>query len=969
MSGAVVTDAVSPDNVSGQATTIRVIDALETITGALARLDFDDQQALADFDRIRPVLGTGISYRDLFSQTGINATPVLVAMVIVANVVGWASGGMELLLNQPGLPDVLGGQPEVRLVELAFACAGAVAEFHAFGASEPRRDACGRAFAALGRHLESMSSADNAKTAWVTASNFATSPGALLEAADELTRLASGTSDLAQVAMGLTRRAQAFTWKSEAEPDCRLAAFDAVFAALRHAGHAGSFRAAIGEGLALCIKYLDSAELRYLFKIVFSEDETGFMADLRHLVRGTWDLDPADLGRLEPHLRELTTRIENARFRLEPKQEDAMIHASWISWSFSHPKHHAVPYGQSIRIGERYDDLLLELGHEITHIFTMIGHLGLISAALRAAAVEIEIRLWADMGADSYADFSTLGMAPLTTTDVFALAQVEQSLEIIRKMQVLQATWAPWLEGVAVFGELAVDPREGETSTPISAVVANLGDTEPPEAGSQNVEDIFNEHHAQADREYADVQNRSGKYRLRTYLVDHRDWYLAGYLAVRGVVSAWRDAMDGHLSGSQAFEVLLHVTRFGTADAVPALDLPADEFALAASEGMLTWLDRLARVSAGDIRKLLREGSGSGSGFGWRDGHLFAGTQRGEDGSAEYNRYVAAAMSSLSGAERSPAGRVPDADETCQDVMRLVADRLALRTEPPEVAENLLHEFVDQMHILPLGSVSAPFWLISRDTALICTFRTTGARADTGEPGYSPLLVFPLDNVSYARLCEEVAANPGRRMMVHRFADLHPNDPGTPDRGFGRNLLVFQFGEWVQIWHRGLFTGAGNVAPGLAADIRDRLLPARFLETEQQLAAGKGAARVARWIDSVPAWTADDTVVLPVEPWARRVRALAGDVEQGAAACTSSTNAALLRRLYDAGTAQVLHSEGIRGLVDEASDVTPLMAALHVSGFGRGPDTWLSSLPEHSQLLKILQATTQGWDLNPISAR
>lgn len=966
-----MTDEKFPSGASGQAIIPTVTDALETIKGALREFDFDNQQALADLDRILPLLGVSSSYRDLFSQTGIEATPVLVAMVILGHVSQWASGGMEHLSVQPELPDVLGDPAEVRLAELAFACAVAVADFQSFGASESRRDACGRDFAALARHLESMSRADNAKITWVTASNFATSPDALLEAADELTRLASGTSDLAHVAMGLARRAQALTWKSEGEPACRLAAFDAVFAALRHAGYAREGRAAIGVALASCIAYLDLTELRSLFTIVFSEDETKAMADLRHLVRGTWDLDPADMRRLEPTLRELTRRIENARSRLEPKQEDTMIQASWISWSFSHPKHHAVPFGQSIRIDKRHDDLLFELGHEITHIFTMIGHLGLISAALRAAAVEIEIRLWNDLGADRYADFSTLGIAPLTTTDVSALAQAEQSLEIIRKMQVLQATWVPWLEGVAVFGELAADPRERETATPVSDIVANLEDPEPLESGSGNAKDIINKylaHRAQADREYADVQSRSGRYRLRPYLVDnrYRDRYLAGYLAVRGVVSAWRDAMDGHLSGSEAFEVLLHVTRFGTADGIPALDLPADEFALAASERMLTWLDRLARVSAGDIRKLLTEGSRSG--FHWRDGHLLAGTQPDEDGSTEYNRYVAAAMSSLSGAERSPAGRVPDADETCQDVMRLVADRLALRTEPPQLAENLLHEFVDQMIILPLGSVSAPFWLNNRDTALICAFRTTDERADTGQPGYSPLAVIPLDNASYARLLEEAAANPGRRMMVHRFADLHPNDPATPDRGFGRNLLVFQFGEWVHIQHRGLFTGAGEVAPGLAADIHDRLLPARFLETEQQLAAGKGAARVARWIDSVPAWTEGDTP-LPVEPWARRVRALAGDVEQGAAAYTSSANAALLERLYDQDTAKALHGEGIRGLVADASDVTLLMAALHASGVGRGPDAWLSSLPEHSQLLKILQDTPQGWDVNPISSR
>ena len=201
---------------------MRVFEARETIMRALDGFDLDDQQTLADFDAIRPFLDTRISYQDLFRQTGIEPTPVLMATVILAHVTGWASGGMGVLLDQPGLPDIVGAQLEVRLAELAFACATAVASFAAYGASESRRDACGRAFAALARHLETMSRMDTTKIAWVTASNFATSPDALLEVADELIRLGNGTSDLAHAALGLTRRAQALTWKFETQPAGRL---------------------------------------------------------------------------------------------------------------------------------------------------------------------------------------------------------------------------------------------------------------------------------------------------------------------------------------------------------------------------------------------------------------------------------------------------------------------------------------------------------------------------------------------------------------------------------------------------------------------------------------------------------------------------------------------------------------------------------------------------------------------------
>jgi len=221
-----------------------------------------------------------------------------------------------------------------------------------------------------------------------------------------------------------------------------------------------------------------------------------------------------------------------------------------------------------------------------------------------------------------------------------------------------------------------------------------------------------------------------------------------------------------------------------------------------------------------------------------------------------------------------------------------------------------------------------------------------------------------LDDTDYAALRTEVMKHPGQRMMVHRVADLHFHGPDAPDRGLGRNLLIFQFGEWINVQPRGLFNGSIKALDeGLVEDIRSRLLPAPFLKTEQELAAGKGAARVTHWIDSVSSWTADDFDNLPVAPWARRVRGLAGEVEQGATVYESAANHALLRRLYDTDTAELLQTEGIRSLVEEAVDVSRLTGALHLSAVGRSPNKWLSSLPAGSSLLKIFEHTEQGWDV------
>src|SRR5205809_2440578 len=160
--------------------------------------------------------------------------------------------------------------------------------------------------------------------------------------------------------------------------------------------------------------------------------------------------------------------------------------------------------------------------------------------------------------------------------------------------------------------------------------------------------------------------------------------------------------MEGRLSGSAALEVLLHITRFGVADAIPPLDLPVEEFAAAARERMLSWLHRVARVSANDLTDLLGEVAEAQSGqrdvrlFGWRDGRLFAGTRQEFDTTAEttaeYSNYVVAAMSSLRGAERSPPERVPDADDLCRHLMREAAYALAAVEPKPRLAGRLLHD-------------------------------------------------------------------------------------------------------------------------------------------------------------------------------------------------------------------------------------------------------------------------------------
>jgi hypothetical protein len=112
-------------------------------------------------------------------------------------------------------------------------------------------------------------------------------------------------------------------------------------------------------------------------------------------------------------------------------------------------------------------------------------------------------------------------------------------------MHILQRVWTPWLEGVAAFLELASDPSEGDVSSLIGEVLANLVDAYVSEAGSGiNVEALMKSR-AETERLYTDLLATSARPRLRHYLGTRWWKYGPGYLAVRAVVDALRHARRG----------------------------------------------------------------------------------------------------------------------------------------------------------------------------------------------------------------------------------------------------------------------------------------------------------------------------------------------------------------------------------------------------------------------------------------
>ena len=94
--------------------------------------------------------------------------------------------------------------------------------------------------------------------------------------------------------------------------------------------------------------------------------------------------------------------------------------------------------------------------------------------ALRAAAVELELDLWALYRQDTAQGFVAGGVATLGDPNSFAVTLANWELEILAKMQILQDLWNPSFEGIAVFGELSDDPTADDMDTVVGG--GNDGD-------------------------------------------------------------------------------------------------------------------------------------------------------------------------------------------------------------------------------------------------------------------------------------------------------------------------------------------------------------------------------------------------------------------------------------------------------------------------------------------------------------
>jgi hypothetical protein len=704
------------------------------------------------------------------------------------------------------------------------------------------------------------------------------------------------------------------------------------------------------------------------------------LAEWTNRVRVLWNAQRWDL------------ELEKARLVLEGEVAGRGAQADWTTWMIDHPAYRrVVPHHRSFLREVDFDRHLLQLTHEITHVLSLLGGIGFILTALRVAAFDCELVQWSlnHSSADDleFEMAANEGVATLRDGAAGSLFRAEQALEIAFKAKILQDVWTPWFEGLAVFSEGAADPALDPVGIgPVTECLRNLLDFHPPSGLSEEeVKAAFEELLKEFEQRCSAAINKVGPGRLRMLLGTPEVPYLAGYLAVRSVVSAWRETTGRPLTGTETFNLLLNATRFGTFNAVPNLSLNSEQFASAAQELMCDWASKLAALSCEEIEDFLKPPNPNDSArwYRWEDSHLIrveTGRSHPGDGEREaVEQRIGQAMRSL--------WRVEDFSRFKEQNVLVEALKSSSDGTEEWIHEHMkrnmgfFETWVSTGSFLPIGRTASRFFAnidqASTKTLLATHMRTAESIVPTGNPSLNGLW-FPIDNRAGQMLEKFHRRNGSPRLEVTRIIDLGSFVTKSRDR-FGSHFLAYRYGDWFDI------RGANPaVESWLEEDLGNRETVREYVERRiypntasqaelKAFASGdRGAKRTRDWIDRSMGkdWFVDDQLV-SVGSWAIQVRELAERFlnEDGRRHRQGVAAGALLTKLFDdESIAEDVVNMGFVSLGDHPRrSLTELKDALFATAKAPAENTVTSAVISdfNSHKFRTFHRGKNGWDVRP----
>ena len=608
------------------------------------------------------------------------------------------------------------------------------------------------------------------------------------------------------------------------------------------------------------------------------------------------------------------TEIESQRLALEPPAAQMHATADWVAWTLMHPAYsRSLPHNRSFLREAKFKENLLVLTHETTHILSFLGGVGVCLTALRVTAHENEMTIWSTVGGVEEALRSgrmasvlqEKSVAPLTPGNAGSMWRAERGIELARKSQILQDTWTPWFEGLAIFAEGAADPALDPVGiSPVTEVLRNLVDFHPqpgPDGTFADKQEIIRQYAEFAARFEAEcsfaIANQGPDRFYAGYVLELEVPYLEGYLAVRSVVAAWRARTARALTATECLTLLLHATRYGVDDCIPDLSLRSDLFEAKARSAMVRWVQRLARLPREAIDDFLTppESSGPGRPYLWRDG--LPSLSQLDDDSVEkiaevhLRTRIAEAMATLTRPE--DAERVATANPLCRTLVEhcdgVLREGQGAEKWQRDIAR-LTQRATDLIAIgslFPLGRTMAKFFL-NRDPTdeianLFTHLRTTEDHVEIRRPSINGF-EFPVDFDESAKIASHYSVSGEPRMSVTRLIDL--GGLASPEGRVGYHFLALRYDNWMHL------QGASPAVDTLMREdadrfatlqqcVRARLTPGTALAAElRDIAPGEaGARRTLDWINASSEWMINgDLNLLPLGEWAALLKKGASDV-------------------------------------------------------------------------------------------
>jgi hypothetical protein len=901
-------------------------------------------------------------------------TPDLAALLAVIALRGWHRSGAKALSFASYLDfDELEGDPRrIELLRPLLDACAELAEYQLGHDAELGR--ASEAFRALAGELQGWDP-EVAVACALNACSIAPAGRDVTAAANTLIQVAAEHNDDA-AALGLMYRVVGlYRLRAEDGTATDLEIYDAFEAACRHhpKGPAKDIAKQILGQLGADLEFLRPHV--FLWRCAF-EPETldPELPFVRSYADTVWNYDDTILGEVLMQLRMVLSDLENFRLDMLPQDQGAVAIANLNKWSIDHQAfRRAVPFSSSMLREANQSDLLLTLSHEMIHMQSAQGWLGINLLALRMAAIECETRLLGLTGQlpteNSDAEKFGFPLAELTDSNVVMLAFVEQQLELVRKSQLLRAIWLPWLEGLAIFGELSADPQlDSELSTAFSDAVSALSDVTPGEVAREkglSVRDAAMAIRADAEKLYSDALADSGLARLRSYLDGGPERYLPGYLAVRAVLTSLRRQHD--FNGLTGYQALIGMTMVGTRLAVPDLTLSPEEFEAQGRAMMLNWLGRITALDRRSVENLAGATPWRWDSDGLRERVLAQVEDQHDLDSIAEMAALAKDARNARGSRDSEFGNLTEADASMLgDVLEVVAAQMPPANE--QALEALAYHLNDHISLVPIAQVTAPFWLSlgGEVPRLAVGIRVTETERKFGRPSYS-LCMLPLSAEQLEHLQQQMRVLRGTRMEVRRYADAAGYRADIDEgRGLGRNVLGLVYGDFTLVLPAGQFFGR-EPSPSLTTSVENRLRPPPIRELDAVVAAGSAIAkRAIEWIES-PDFSTRINEGLGLGPeiaaWSARVLELARIVmkDDDVRLVTEVGELILAELGWEDGTFASVRESGLRALYDDESPMlAPLLKAAMVSGVGLSePDT--SELPE-GVTSRLFELTERGYD-------